>query len=181
MTQPTTTEPDQARPAPPPAGYLTGLAAAVTTLADRAAAAAEHPSASGPPLRVLPHAARLLRIAAELIDILAPYTRRCDLARAAFTAGTDWTICGPDLHAGTLHLVTTTVGDLDGCTEHLAAARARSLGLIEDPAVRRRIDNHVNTGTHPDDASGQDNWRRYHTALNQINPTPDTAPADTSP
>jgi hypothetical protein len=160
----TTDQPtDQPRPAPPPAGYLTGLVAAIITSADRARDAVGHPRASGPPLQVLPQVEYLLRLAAGMVDLLGPYTRRCELARTAFGAGTDWTICGPDLRAGQFHLVATT-GDVVGCVEHLAAARARDLGTIEDSDLRRRIDGRLHRagdGVNP----GQVAWQRYHAAV----------------
>jgi hypothetical protein len=156
---------DEPRPSPPAGGYLTGLAAAIATLADRARAAAGHGQASGPPLQVLPQVEQMLRLAAGMVDLLGPYTRRCELARAAFGAETDWTICGADLRVGRLHLVATT-GEVAGCVEHLTAARARSLGTIEDPGLRGLVDSRVR-GAGSDDDPGYVAWRRYRDAVAQ--------------
>jgi len=158
---PDTTRP---RPEPPPGGYLTGLPLAVTTIADRLQAASRHHHVAGPPAHLLPLAEQLTRIAADLLDLLTPYTHRCRLTRATnpTTNPPDWTICAPDHHAGTIHLTNTTA-DTDGCLPHLTAAHAAHLGIIEDPAIAQ-----ATAALHSSDPDAERARARYRALLDHL-------------
>jgi hypothetical protein len=135
---------------PEPAGYLTGYAAAITRLSTRTGLIAAHSNVTGPPAVVLPQVGLLLQTAADLVTLMGRYTRRCDLAHAAFSDPVDWIPCAVD-HTDPF-LLTDPHRPTRGCIHHLAAAHRAGLGTIDNPELRAQaetIAQHMDTAGGP--------------------------------